>query len=334
MRRLVVRNEDWPLKEPFVISRMVQETCDVVTVEIGEDGTVGRGEAERPETYVGETFGPENAAPVAEEIEAWRTEIEAGLDRAALAEGYPAGAARNAVDCALWDLEAKQSGVPLWRQAGLAEALRPVATVFTVSLGEPARMAEAARNVTHLPRLKLKLGRPEGDMERVAAVRSARPEAEIIVDANTGWNPDQVADYLPRLAEMGVRLVEQPLPPGKDEPLAEMTRAVPVAADESCRTRNDLPALEGLYDYVNIKLDKAGGLTEALLLAEAAEARGFGIMVGCNLGTSLAMAPALVVAQKAAFVDLDGPLLLARDREPGLPINNGMISPPDRSLWG
>ena len=222
----------------------------------------------------------------------------------------------------------------MWELAGLSGPLQPVRTVFTISLGEPEAMAAAAQSASHLPRLKLKLGRPEGDMERVAAVRAAVLEAELIADANTGWTPEQVADYLPRLAEMGVLLLEQPLPPGKDAALAEMEHAVPVAADESCHTRADLPSLIGLYDYVNIKLDKAGGLTEALLLAEAAEARGFGIMVGCNLGTSLAMAPAVVVAQKARFVDLDGPLLLARDREPGLRFDVGTVHPPEGHLWG
>ena len=327
MRRLTVRAEQWPLKETFVISRMVQEQGEVVVVEIEQDGTVGRGECERADWF------DANRKPVTEEIEALRPQIENGLDREALKRLLPAGCARNAIDCALWDLDAKTSGCPAWELAGLAQAPTPVTTVFTLSLGEPEAMAAAARANGERPVLKLKLGR-DGDPERVAAVREAAPDARISVDANTGWSARQLRDYLPPLKDLGVELVEQPFPVGEDAALDGIERIIPIAADESCLDRNSLDGLVGRYDFVNIKLDKTGGLTEALELAAAAKAKGFGIMVGCNIGTSLAMAPAMLVAQLAAFVDLDGPLLLAKDRDPGLRYDGSSIAPPVPELWG
>lgn len=327
MRRLTVRAEQWPLQEPFVISRLVQEHGEVVVVEIAEDGAVGRGECERADA-----FFPELPA-VVDTIESVRAEIESGIDRQRLQQVLPAGPARNALDCALWDLEAKLSGNPVWRLAGLDRPLQPVTTVFTISLDTPEKMAADARANSRRAVLKLKLGR-ERDPQRVAAVRAAAPRARLSVDANTGWSEAQFADYLPQLAELGVELVEQPFPPGKDAALAGLDPPIPLAADESCLNRSSLAELAGKYGYVNVKLDKAGGLTEALALARDARAQGFGVMVGCNVGTSLAMAPAMVVAQLASFVDLDGPLLLARDRTPSLVYEGSTVLPPEPELWG
>jgi L-alanine-DL-glutamate epimerase-like enolase superfamily enzyme len=326
-QRLTVRVEQWPLKEPFVISRLVQEQGDVVVVEIERDGAVGRGECERADWY-----DPERA-PVVGEVEAIRAEIEAGLERSRLMSLLASGPARNAVDCALWDLEAKLAGEPAWALAGLNQPPEPVTTVFTISLDSPDKMGAAARANRERPILKLKLGRP-GDPERVAAVREAAPRARISVDANTGWTKEQLRGYMPELESLGVELIEQPFRPGDDEALRGVEHLIPIAADESCLDRGSLPGLAGRYDFVNVKLDKAGGLTEALALAREAKDGGYGVMVGCNIGTSLAMAPAMLVAQLASFVDLDGPLLLARDREPGLRYEESLIYPPSPDLWG
>jgi len=326
MRRLTLSQESWPLKEPFVISRFVQETGEVAVVEIEADGRLGRGECDCTDGL--DADGP----TILDEIERLRPAIEQGLDRQGLSAALPAGPARNALDCALWDLEAKQAGRPAWALAGLA-APKAVTTVFTISLGAPESMAAAAAANRERPILKLKLGRP-GDVARVAAVRAAAPETRLVVDANMAWTPKELAENLAPMAEFGVELIEQPLPRGADAVLAEMAHPVPIAADESCQHRGSLPEIAGRYDLVNIKLDKAGGLTEALLLADAAEAAGLGIMVGCNIGTSLAMAPAVLVAQRARFVDLDGPLLLAKDRAPGLRFVGSEIAPPEPALWG
>ncbi len=327
MRHLTVSAEQWPLRETFVISRLVQEHGEVVVVEIEQDGAVGRGECERADA-----FAPDRT-PVVDEIEAIRNRIESGIDRDELQALLPSGPARNAVDCALWDLEAKLAGRPISRLVGLDGPLEPATTVFTISLGSPEKMASDAKANRHRPVLKLKLGR-EGDPDRVAAVREAAPAARISVDANTGWSEVQFRDYLPKLAALGVELVEQPFAPGQDAILEGFKSSIPLAADESCLDRASLSQLAGKYDYVNVKLDKAGGLTEALALVREAKSLGFGIMVGCNIGTSLAMAPGMVVAQFASFVDLDGPLLLAKDREPGLRYEGSTILPPDPALWG
>ena len=325
-RRLTVRQESWPLKQPFVISRLRQETAELVVVEIEQDGLVGRGETERAEA-----FDPD-APPVAGEIERARREIEQGITRYELLSFMPAGNARTAVDCALWDLEAKAAGRPAWELAGL-EAPGAITTAYTLSLGTPEAMAaEATRNAKR-PLLKLKLGGAD-DLERVAAVRAAAPDCRLIADANEGWQESDLADFLQGLAAAGVALIEQPLPAGRDAALIEVEHPLPVCADESFQDRASLPALAGRYDYVNIKLDKAGGLTEALAAARAAQAAGFRLMLGCNVGTSLAMAPACLLAGLADFVDLDGPLLLARDRTPGLTYNGSIIEPPKAELWG
>jgi len=254
------------------------------------------------------------------------------LDRAALQDALPPGAARNAVDCALWDLAAKRAGRRVWDLAGLP-APGPVTTAFTLSLDSAERMEAAARRHAHRPLLKIKLGTPD-DMPRVEAVRRGAPEARIIVDANEGWTAEVYADLAPHLLRLGVALVEQPLPAGADDMLAEIARPLPVCADESCHDRASLAGLKGRYDMVNIKLDKTGGLTEALALRDAARADGFGIMVGCMVGTSLAMAPAVLVAQGAEVVDLDGPLLLAEDRNDPLRYDAAGVHPSDAALWG
>jgi L-alanine-DL-glutamate epimerase-like enolase superfamily enzyme len=326
MRRLVVREESWPLVEPFVISRLRQEASEVVVVEITENGVTGRGETERAEA-----FDP-NRPKVAAEIEAVRVAIERGAGRDDLPGLMPAGYARAAVDCALWDLEAKLAGEPAWRLAGLAQP-RPVTTVFTLGLGSVEKMAAAAAKNADRPILKIKLG-AEGDAERIAAIRTAAPNCRLIADANEGWTPETLQKLLHALADAKFELLEQPLPAGRDEALGAIEHPVPVCADESFHDRADLPGLTGRYDFVNIKLDKTGGLTEGLAAARAAQAAGYRLMVGCNVGTSLSMAPAHLVAQMAEFVDIDGPLLLSRDRKPGLVYRDGLVEPPIAALWG
>ncbi len=315
-------SEHWPLAQPFVIARGAKTQAHVVLVRVTDGRHSGRGEAVPYSRYQESVDGA---------LAALRA-IEGPVDRVLLPDLLPAGAARNALDCALWDLEAKQAQERAWTLAGLPE-LRPVRTAYTLSLGTPDAMAAAAKAVPHLNLLKLKLG-GEGDPERLAAVRAVRPDARLIADANEAWTPAMLAPFLAAAAAAGVELIEQPLPADADDALAHTARAIPVCADESVHTRADLAGLVGKYDAVNIKLDKAGGLTEALAIAKAARAAQLRIMVGSMVATSLAAAPALLVAQGAEWVDLDGPLLLARDRIPGLVIENGLISPPAPELWG
>ena len=326
MRRLSISRESWPIRGRFAISRGTKTSAEVVVAAIGEGPTIGRGEGVPYDRY-GETV-----RGVAAAIEAMAPEIEAGMDRAALARAMAPGAARNAIDCALWDLEAKLAGVPAWRRAGLARP-KPLVTAFTLSLASPDEMAAAARDHAARPLLKLKLG-GKGDPARVAAVRRAVPRARLIVDANEAWRPGELAEYLAAMAAEGVEMVEQPLPADADAALAEIERPLPVCADESCRDTAALDRLEGRYDAVNLKLDKAGGLTEALAMATAARQRGYAVMVGCMVATSLAMAPAMLLAQGARWVDLDGPLLLARDRPDGLAYTDRLVHPPTPALWG
>ena len=317
-----VRAESFRLAEVFTIARGSRTEARVLTVEVVRDGVTGRGECV-PYARYGETV-----ESVAAQIEG----LPADISRATLQSALPSGAARNAVDCALWDLAAKAAGRRVWDLAGLP-APRPLITAFTLSLDTPEKMRAAAARNAHRPLLKIKLGTPD-DMPRLEAVREGAPEARIIVDANEGWTAEVYADLAPHLLRLGVAMVEQPLPAGEDAMLAEIARPLPVCADESCHDRASLPALKGRYDMVNIKLDKTGGLTEALALRDAARAAGFGIMVGCMVGTSLAMAPAVLVAQGAALVDLDGPLLLAEDREPALRYDAAGVHPPEPELWG
>jgi L-alanine-DL-glutamate epimerase-like enolase superfamily enzyme len=325
--RLKVRRDSWPLAKPFTISRGSRTVAEVVVAEIHDGALRGRGEGV-PYARYGETVDG-----VVEALTAMSEAVAGGLDRAALQTAMAPGAARNALDVALWDLEAKQAGSSVWALAGIEDAPRPVVTAYTLSVDTPERMAAAAREESHRPLLKLKLT-GAGDLERVRAVRAGAPKASLIVDANEAWTLDHLRDYGPALAELGVALIEQPLPARQDEALATLPHPVPLCADESCHTSADLPSLVGRYDYVNIKLDKSGGLTEGLALLGAARAEGFKIMVGCMVGSSLATAPALLLAQGAEFVDLDAPLLLARDRQPGLRYEGSVVYPPKPNLWG
>ncbi|MBV2358838.1 dipeptide epimerase [Thalassococcus sp. CAU 1522] len=319
---LTVTRDTFRLAQAFTISRGSRTEARVLTVTVARAGVTGRGECV-PYARYGESLDS-----VAAQVEA----LPAGILRAELQAALPPGAARNAVDCALWDWEAKRVGKPVWQLAGLA-APGPEITAYTLSLDAPDRMEQAARDNAHRPLLKIKLGTPD-DMPRLEAVRRGAPDARIIIDANEGWDAAVYTDLAPHLRRLGVALVEQPLPAGADDALTGLARPVPLCADESCHDRASLPALRGKYDMVNIKLDKAGGLTEALALRDAARAEGFGVMVGCMVGSSLAMAPAVLVAQGAAIVDLDGPLLLAEDRDPPLRYDTMGVHPPAPELWG
>jgi L-alanine-DL-glutamate epimerase-like enolase superfamily enzyme len=319
------RTEFWPISGRFVISRGAKTQAAVVVAELADGPLRGRGECVPYARY------GESVADVVAAIEGMRGAVADGLDRAGLQQALPAGAARNALDCAFWDLESKRAARPAYALAGLG-APRPLVTAYTISLGQPDDMARAAA-AARRPMLKLKLGAP-GDRERLAAVRRAVPEAELIADANEGWNPENLEDNLAACAEARVALVEQPLPADNDDLLRTCRRPVPVCADESVHDCASLPALAGKYDAVNIKLDKAGGLTEALALVDAAEREGFIVMVGCMVATSLAMAPAVLLAQRARFVDLDGPLLLAKDRADALRYEGNLVHPPSPALWG
>ena len=325
-RTLAVGSESFPTRGTFAISRGSRTRVEVVTCTIRQGRAGGRGECVPYARY------DETVASVIERIEAVRDDIEGGISRAALRERMPAGAARNALDCALLDLEAKRQARPAWAIAGLDAPVAAV-TAFTIGLGRPAEMAARARAAAGRPLLKLKLG-GDGDAERVAAVREAVPGARLIVDANEAWTPARLEAGLADMARLGVELVEQPLPADADEALATTARPLAVCADESCRGRDGLAALAARYDMINIKLDKSGGLTEAVDLARAARALGLKIMVGCMVATSLAMAPAVLLAGLADYVDLDGPLLLARDREPPLRYRGAMVLPPQPELWG
>ncbi len=318
--------EQWPIAGSFTISRGAKTEAVVVVAEITSEGHVGRGECV-PYARYGET--PETTLAT---IQALQQRVSAGLDRHVLQSMLPAGAARNALDCALVDLEAKTLGRRAWELFG-KPAPHACTTAYTISLGSPETMAEATAKAAHRPLLKIKLG-GEGDAERIAAVRKAAAESELIVDANEAWTPDDLERNLAACADAGVTLIEQPLPAGHDDALAHIRRRVAVCADESVHARDSLAALRERYDAVNIKLDKTGGLTEAMTMAEAARALGFEVMVGCMVATSLAMAPAMLVAQHARYVDLDGPLLLAKDRDDGLRYDGSTVYPPDAALWG
>ena len=312
----------FPLRETFTISRGSKTEAAVVTASVARGGIRGWAECV-PYARYGESVESVGAAIAA---------LPEGVGRAALQDLMPPGAARNAADCALWDLEAKATGKRVWEIAGLP-APAPLVTAFTLSLDAPERMRAAAARHAERPVLKIKLGTAE-DMPRLEAVRAGAPKAAIIVDANEGWTAEIYADLAPQLMRLGVALVEQPLPAGADAMLAEIARPVPVCADESCHDRASLAGLRGRYDAVNIKLDKSGGLTEALALRDAARAAGFKVMVGCMVGTSLGMAPAALVAQGADFADLDGPLLLARDRDPAIRYDGSVMGVPEAALWG
>lgn len=325
MLRLAVSIARFPIAGTFTISRGSKREAVVVVAHLSDGTHEGRGECV-PYARYGETV-----EGVAEQVAGLADAVASGLDRAALQKRLPAGAARNALDCAFWDLEAKRAGQRVAALAGL-EAPRPLVTAYTLSLDTPQAMATAAAESGH-PLLKLKLGGPE-DLARLAAIRAAVPKARLIVDANEGWAEADLERNLDACAAFGVELVEQPLPAGQDGLLARILRPVPVCADESAHDCAGLAALGDRYDAVNVKLDKAGGLTEALAMVRLAHAQGFSVMVGCMLATSLAMAPALLAAQTAQVVDLDGPLLLAGDRTPGLRYEGSLVYPPEAELWG
>lgn len=325
---LTLAVERWPIAGSFTISRGAKTEAVVVVAELGDGRARGRGECV-PYARYGESVESVTVA-----LEALRPRLTAGLTRAELQQAMPPGAARNALDCAFWDYEAKRLGSPAHTLAGLL-APRPLTTAFTISLGAPDAMAAAAAKAAARKLLKVKLGGGDGhDGRRIAAVRAAAPNAALIVDANEGWDARNLAANLAACAQAGVGLVEQPLPEGQDSALAQIARPIPICADESAHDRRSLIALAGKYDAVNIKLDKAGGLTEALAMAVEAERRGLAIMAGCMVATSLAMAPAMLVAQAADYVDLDGPLLLAKDRPDGLAYRDSLVDPPLPALWG
>ena len=318
--KVAVSSDVFRLAQVFTISRGSRTEAKVLTVTVADGGIVGRGECV-PYARYGETL-ESVAAQIAGFAGDWPD----------LQDALPAGAARNALDCAFWDHAAKKAGKRVWDLLGLPVP-QPAITAYTLSLDRPAAMqAQAAQNA-HRPLLKIKLGTPD-DMARLEAVRRGAPTARIIVDANEGWTAEVYADLAPHLIRLGVQMVEQPLPAGADDMLAEIARPLPVCADESCHDRASLPALRGKYDMVNIKLDKTGGLTEALALKAQAQAEGYGIMVGCMVGSSLAMAPATILAQGVAFTDLDGPLLLAEDRDAALHFDDSGVHPPAAELWG
>lgn len=324
--RLEAIPEAFPIAGRFVISRGAKTEAHVIRVTVTEGSHAGHGECV-PYGRYGETI-----ESVLAEIQKYKLPVESGAGRFAINQQMPAGAARNAVDCALWDLEAKKAGISAFAASGIGQ-LMPVVTAYTLSLGTPEEMGAAARAASERPILKIKVG-GAGDIDRLAAVRDGAPGASIIVDANEGWTEDNLEANLRACLKFGVALVEQPLPAGNDKMLASIHHAVPVCADESVHTSKDLGSLAGRYDAVNIKLDKAGGLTEALEMNRFARSLGLKVMIGCMVGTSLGMAPALAIAQSADFIDLDGPLLLARDRTPGLTYEGSLILPPPSNLWG
>ncbi len=326
MRKLEITSESWPIAGSFTIARGSKTQAEVIVVTLSENGFTGRGEAVPYSRY------HETVPQCIASLKASRSAIEGGIDRLALPSlGLPK-AAQNAVDCGLLDLEAKKSNTPAWQLMGLHEPSSAI-TAYTLSLDTPDAMAKAAANVAHFPLLKLKLGR-DGDIERLNAIREAVPNARLIVDANEGWSPDILQTMLEACEKYRVELVEQPLPADNDEALRNMPRGTIICADESAHDIAGLKNLVDKYDAINIKLDKTGGLASALALAKAAHEINFKIMVGCMLATSLAMAPAFLLAQLADYVDLDGPLLLSKDRQHGITFSNGIMQPPHPSLWG
>lgn len=318
--------ERYPIRGEFRISRASKTEAEVVVCRVTSGGRVGQGECV-PYARYGETV-----RSVLDAIEKSAAALGDGFDHERLATTLAPGAARNALDCALWDLEAKLTG----RHAHLLvcrQPPRPIETAFTISLDEPNVMADAARSASRRPVLKVKLGGPN-DFAAMHAVVSAAPRSRIIIDANEAWSPDDLPELMREASRLHIALIEQPLPVGKDEILAEIPHPVPICADESAHTADDLPSLRDRYDAINIKLDKSGGLTEALRMRDRARELGFGVMIGCMVGTSLSMAPAVLLGQDADYVDLDGPLLLARDRHPGLDYADATVSPPRTELWG
>jgi len=323
--RIDAREEIWPLKEPFRISRGSRTEARVVVVTVSDGQYTGRGEGVPIRRY------NQTCASVIAHSESIQSVHD--LDRDKLQQLLTPGAARNALDCALWDLEAKRSGKRVWELANIP-IVPEVETSFTISLDTPERMAASAKANSNRPILKLKLGGDKLDLQRVEAVREAAPASRLLIDANESWSPEHYRKIVPTLKELGVELIEQPFPADADEALETFNHPIPICADESCHTTVDLPRLKNRYKVINVKLDKTGGLTEALSLCERARESGLKLLIGCMVGTSLGMAPARLLASAADYVDLDGPLLLARDRDHGLSYQNGKIGMPARDLWG
>jgi L-Ala-D/L-Glu epimerase len=326
MIEIKVYTESWPIRGKFTISRGAKTEANVVVVELRDGAFRGYGECVPYARY------GESCESVMAQIESLAEDIRGGMDQQQLQSSLAAGAARNAVDCAMWDLQAKRSGKRVAELLRLGE-LKPLTTAYTLSLDSPENMHQAALDNAFRPLLKLKLA-GEGDIERVQAVHSAAPNAQLVVDANEGWDAEIYQRMVPQLQALGVSMIEQPLPAGNDELLRSVERPITICADESCHASDSLAGILGKYDMINIKLDKTGGLTEAIKLRQAAETQGLQIMVGCMLATSLAMAPAMLVAQDVAVVDLDGPLLLERDRQPGLKFSDTLMFPPEVGVWG
>ena len=324
--KLSIDTRVWPLREPFVISRSSQTTCEVIVVHLAAGGQVGRGEA------VGVDYHGETIDSMREQIEGVRPVIERGIDRRELLEILPAGGARNALDAALWDLEAKRTGTSVWELAGIAQP-RTISTCETIGIRSIAEYEARARTLARYEWIKIKVS-DDKPLEAVAAVRRGAPTAHLVVDANQAWSVETLQKLAPALAQLRVDLLEQPVRVTDDAPLARLDLPVPICADEPANTVEDLPRLVDRYDFVNIKLDKSGGLTAALAFAHAARAAGMRLMVGCMVGGSLAMAPAMVVAQLCEIADLDGPLLQAEDWPDGIEYRDGVMSLPSRKLWG
>ena len=328
LRTLSVAHESWPIAGSFSISSGTKTTAEVIKVTLEQDGAIGVGECVPYARY------DETIDATLDAMQAARSEIEAGCTRAEVPKILSLHAAQNALDCALWDLEAKLTGIPVWQLAGLDKEPQAIITAYTLSLETPEKMAEAAAKASGRPLLKIKLG-GDGDHERLRAIRAAAPDTRLIIDANEAWRPADLDNHLAVCAETAVELVEQPLAAGDDDALTGLGKIdVLICADESAHGKEDLHKLAGKYSAINIKLDKTGGLTEALALAQAAREQGFEIMIGCMLATSLAMAPGHIVGQGARVVDLDGPLLLAKDRDPGIRFEGSLMYPPPPALWG
>lgn len=317
---------DWPFASTFRIAYRARTHAETVLVELKEGDLIGRGEA------LGVFYHGETPDSIIAQLSHVKQDLTNGISRKDLKAMLPPGGARQAIDCALWDLEAKRAGRRAWQLAGI-ESVQPLTTAYTLSVDTPEAMAAAAAAARKYSLLKLKLS-GAGDPQRVAAVRAARTDARIIVDANQAWNEDQLHEFVPMLAQLGVQLIEQPLPAGKDDALAGFVSPIPLCADESCQTEESLPSLLGKYEYINIKLDKTGGLTEALQLARAAQAQAFKLMVGCMCGSSLSMAPAFIVGQLCSVVDLDGPLLSASDVPDAIRYEGSRMFAPAARLWG
>ncbi|WP_432460639.1 MULTISPECIES: N-acetyl-D-Glu racemase DgcA [unclassified Agarivorans] len=317
--------KSWPIRGTFTISRGSKTEAETVIVELEDQGKIGRGECVPYAHY------QESIDSVLAQLEGILPRLREGLSRQELQLLLPSGAARNAVDCALWDLECKHEGISIWQKVSATPAA--LTTAYTLSLDTPEKMQQAATENAFRPLLKLKLGGAE-DLQRVAAVRQGAPNAKIILDANEAWTVELYNSLIPELIKLDVAMIEQPFPAGDDEALRSLSRPIPICADESCHDRASLPGIIGKYDMINIKIDKTGGLTEALVLKELAEQAGLQIMVGCMLSSSLSMAPAFVVAQGCEIVDLDGPLLLSEDIEHGFEFNNNEMLPFTAQLWG